>query len=100
MSKFSETLTASYALAKKYVNKRTMQSGALALAMVLLGTAAYAEAPKKAVYTTDVDITPAQTAGVFAAVAAMDMTAGDSSLVYASADVTVVAATTDQVEPN
>ena len=30
----------------------------------------------------------------------MDMTAGDSSLVYASADVTVVAATTDQVEPD
>ncbi len=100
MSKFSETLTASYALTKKYINKRTMQSGALALAMILLGTAAYAEAPKKVVCATDVDITPAQTAGVFAAVAAMDMTAGDSSLVYASADVTVVAATTDQVEPN
>ena len=100
MVKFSNYLAAAYDKNRKYINKRTMQSGALALAMVLLGTSAYVEAPKKAVTTTDVDITPAQTAGVFAAVAAMDMTAGDSSLVYASADVTVVAATTDQVEPN
>ena len=99
MSKFSENLTALYAQNKKYFNKRTLQGGALALAMVLLGTGAYLEAPKK-VYTEAVAITPARTAGVFSAMSAMELTAGENSLVYASADVTVVAATTDQVEPD
>ena len=99
MSKFSGKLTALYAQNKKYFNKRTMQGGALALAMAVLTTGAYLEAPKK-VFTEAVAITPARTAGVFSAVSAMELTAGDASLVYASADVTVVAATTDQVEPD
>lgn len=99
MSKFNETLTAIYAKNKKIFNKRNMQGGALALSAMLLFTGAYMNAPQE-VSKTDVDVTPARTAGVFSAVSSMDLTAGDSSLVYASADVTVVAATTDQVEPD
>ena len=99
MSKFKENLSVMYANNKKYINKRTMQSGALALSMMLLFTGAYVCAPKNEVSTTTVDIQPASTAGVFSAVSAMELSAGDSNLVYASADVTVVAATTDQVEP-
>ncbi len=99
MSKFNETLTAIYAKNKKILNKRNMQGGALALSAMLLFTGAYMNAPQE-VSKTDVDVTPARTAGVFSAVSSMDLTAGDSSLVYASADVTVVAATTDQVEPD
>ncbi|WP_051195030.1 cell wall hydrolase [Pseudobutyrivibrio ruminis] len=99
MSKFNETLTAIYAKNKKILNKRNMQGGALALSLMLLFTGAYVNAPQE-VTKTNVDVTPARTAGVFAAVSSMDLTAGDSSLVYASADVTVVAATTDQVEPD
>lgn len=100
MSKISDKLTALYAQNRKYINKRTMQGGALALSLVILCTGAYLEAPKQEVYTTAVSVTPARTAGVFSAVSSMELTAGDSSLVYASADVTVVAATTDQVEPD
>ena len=99
MSKFNETLTAIYAKNRKIFNKRNMQGGALALSVMLLFTGAYMNAPQE-VSKTDVDVTPARTAGVFSAVSSMDLTAGDSSLVYASADVTVVAATTDQVEPD
>ena len=99
MSKFNETLTAIYAKNRKILNKRNMQGGALALSVMLLFTGAYMNAPQE-VSKTDVDVTPARTAGVFSAVSSMDLTAGDSSLVYASADVTVVAATTDQVEPD
>ena len=99
MSKFNETLTAIYAKNYKFLNKRNMQGGALALAAVLLFTGTYMNAPQNEVSKT-VDVTPARTAGVFSAVSSMDLTAGDSSLVYASADVTVVAATTDQVEPD
>ncbi|SFH75374.1 SH3 domain-containing protein [Pseudobutyrivibrio sp. OR37] len=99
MSKFNETLTAIYAKNNKIFNKRNMQGGALALAMMLLFTGAYVNAPQE-VSKTDVDVTPARTAGVFSAVSSMNLMAGDSSLVYASADVTVVAATTDQVEPD
>lgn len=99
MSKFNETLTAIYAKNRKIFNKRNMQGGALALSAMLLFTGAYMNAPQE-VSKTDVDVTPARTAGVFSAVSSMDLTAGDSSLVYASADVTVVAATTDQVEPD
>ena len=98
MVKFSNNLAAKYLNNRKYINKRTMQSGALAVALMLLFTGAYIEAPKKS--TTTVDVQPASTAGVFSAVSAMELTAGDSGLVYASADVTVVASTTDQVEPD
>ncbi|MBR1624079.1 MAG: cell wall hydrolase [Pseudobutyrivibrio sp.] len=100
MSKISKYLTATYAKNKKYFNKRNGQGVALALSMMLLFTGAYVNAPKNEVSTTNVDIQPASTAGVISAVSTMELTAGDSSLVYASADVTVVAATTDQVEPD
>lgn len=100
MSKIREKLAAVYAQNKKYLNKRNMQGGALALSLVVLFTGAYASAPKSEVSTTDVEIQPTSTAGVFSAVSSMELTAGDSSLVYASADVTVVASTTDQVEPD
>ena len=100
MSKFNETLTAIYAKNYRFLNKRNMQGGALALAAVLLFTGTYMNAPQNEVSKTDVVINPARTAGVFSAVSSMDLSAGDSSLVYASADVTVVAATTDQVEPD
>ena len=100
MSKISNYLTAAYAKNKKYFNKRNGQGVALALSMMLLFIGAYVNAPKNEVSTINVDIQPASTAGVISAVSTMELTAGDSSLVYASADVTVVAATTDQVEPD
>ena len=100
MSKISNYLSVAYAANKKYLNKRNGQGVALALAMMLLFTGAYVDAPKNEVSTTTVEILPASTAGVFSAVSTMELTAGDSSLVYASADVTTVAATTDQVEPD
>lgn len=100
MVKFSNYLAAAYDKNRKYINKRTMQSGALAVALMLLFTGAYTGAPEKEVSTTAVDVQPTSTAGVFSAVSSMELTAGDSSLVYASADVTVVASTTDQVEPD
>ena len=100
MSKIYNNLSAMYAKNRKYFNKRSGQGVALALAMMLLCSGAYTSAPKNQVSTTVVDIEPASTAGVFSAVSTMELTAGDSSLVYASADVTTVAATTDQVEPD
>ena len=100
MSKIYNNLSAMYAKYRKYLNKRSGQGVALALAMMLLCSGAYTSAPKNQVSTTVVDIEPASTAGVFSAVSSMELTAGDSSLVYASADVTTVAATTDQVEPD
>ncbi|MCR4831019.1 MAG: cell wall hydrolase [Pseudobutyrivibrio sp.] len=100
MSKIYNNLSAMYAKHKKYFNKRNGQGVALALAMMLLFSGAYVNAPNNEVSTTVVDIEPASTAGVISAVSAMEITAGDSSLVYASADVTTVAATTDQVEPD
>ena len=100
MSKIYNNLSAMYAKYRKYLNKRSGQGVALALAMMLLCSGAYTSAPKNQVSTTVVDIEPASTAGVFSAVSTMELTAGDSSLVYASADVTTVAATTDQVEPD
>ena len=100
MVKFSNYLAAAYDKNRKYINKRTMQSGALAVALMLLFTGAYIDAPEKEVSTTAVDVQPASTAGVFSAVSSMELLAGDSSLVYASADVTVVASTTDQVDPD
>ena len=91
-------LSAVYTKTKKYFNKRTMQSAALSVAMVLLISGAYACAPTERKVTTDVDIQPASTAGVFSAVSAMELSAGGSDLNYASADVSVVAATSDQVK--
>ena len=64
MSKFNETLTAIYAKNRKIFNKRNMQGGALALSVMLLFTGAYMNAPQE-VSKTDVDVTPARTAGVF-----------------------------------
>lgn len=98
MSKFKDTYSAMYAKYKRHINKRTMQGTALSLVAVLLFTGAYVNAPAKEISTTDVDIQPASTAGVFSVVSAMELSAVESGLVYASADVTVVAATTDQVE--
>lgn len=97
MIKLKENLSVMYAKNKKHINKRSMQSGALALATILLFTGAYTCAPKKV--STTVEVKPASTAGVFSAVSAMELQAGDTDIVYASADVSVVAATTDQVEP-
>lgn len=98
MSIFKDNLTANYATVKKYVNKRSMQGGVLALAMVLLTFGAYVNAPEKEVVTASIEAEPAMTAGVFSAVSTMELTAGDSELGYASADVATVAATTDQVD--
>ncbi|MBE5915284.1 MAG: spore cortex-lytic protein [Pseudobutyrivibrio ruminis] len=100
MSKLKGNIAAIYVKNKKYINKRSKQSVALALSMAVLCTGAYVSTPKNEVSTVDVEIQPSSTAGVFSAVSAMEMSAGDSSLVYASADVTVVAASTDQVEPD
>ena len=100
MVKFSNNLTAQYKHYRKYVNKRTKQSVALAVATFLLVTGAYMDdAPVNEVFSTNVEIQPASTAGVFSAVSAIELSAG-SNLGYASADVTVVAATSDQVEPD
>ncbi len=79
--------------------KKFKQAAALSIATVILFTNAWAEA-NNSVDSSNADINPASTAGVFSAVSAMELTAGDNSLVYESADVTIVAATTDQVEPD
>ena len=79
--------------------KKFKQAAALSIATVILFTNAWAEA-NNSVDSSNADIHPASTAGVFSAVSAMELTAGDNSLVYESADVTIVAATTDQVEPD
>lgn len=97
MKEFSEKLTAMYDKYKHYINKRTMQGGALALALVILFGGAYAYAPKQ--NTVEVDVEPALTAGVFSTVSEIQVTAGEADqLISASAEVTVVSATTDQVD--
>ncbi len=100
MSKFSDNLTALYNRNRKYYNKRTKQGGALLIAVSLLTTGAYIDAPVEYKYTANVEMEPAATAGAISAVSSVELISGDSDLVYASADVTVVAATTDQVEPD
>lgn len=97
MNTNSNILTAKYASSILFSNKRTKQSVALILATFLLITGAYIDAPKDKI-TTNVDVQPTSTAGVFSAVSAIDLTVGASDLVYANSDVTVVSATTDQVE--
>jgi uncharacterized protein YgiM (DUF1202 family) len=96
MSNFKDKLTAVCAISRKYINKRNMQGVSLALAMVLLSFGAYVAAPKKAVVTADIE--PAMTAGIFSAVSTMEVSARETGLGYASADVATVSATTDQVE--
>ena len=98
MVRFTNKLSAVYANNKKYFNKRTMQSAVLTTAMGILIAGAVVCAPVEQKVTADVDIMPASTAGVFSAVSAMELTAGGSDLNYASADVSVVAATSDQVK--
>ncbi len=100
MSKFSDKLSAMYVMNKKYFNKRTKQGGALALALVMLYTGAYVNAPENAKVSTNVEIEPTSTAGAVSIVSEMQLMASESNLNYESADVTVVAATTDQVEPD
>ncbi|MCR5417041.1 MAG: cell wall hydrolase [Pseudobutyrivibrio sp.] len=99
MNKYSEKLSAMYNKYSKYLNKRTKQGGALTLGLVMLFIGAHA--PVQQAVTTDVNITPARTAGVFATVSTLEVNAVESAeLISASSEVTVVAATTDQVEPN
>ena len=98
MNKLSNNLSAKYTHYRKKLNKRTRQSVALALSTALLITGAYMDQPTK--ITTDVEPQPASTAGVFAAVSAMEVSVSSSNFDYASADVTVVAATSDQVDPD
>lgn len=98
MSKFSDIVAVLYQENKKYFNKRTMQGGALVVALCMLSTMAYVESPAKA--TRSVELEPASTAGAFYAVSNIELSAQQSELVYAASDVTVVSATTDQVEPD
>lgn len=98
MSKFSDIVAVLYQENKKYINKRTMQGGALVVALCMLSTMAYVESPAKA--TRRVELEPASTAGAFYAVSNIELSAQQSELVYAASDVTVVSATTDQVEPD
>ncbi|WP_405376552.1 SH3 domain-containing protein [Pseudobutyrivibrio sp.] len=98
MSKFSDIVAVLYQENKKYINKRTMQGGALVVALCMLSTMAYVESPAKV--TRSVELEPASTAGAFYAVSNIEVSAQQSELVYAASDVTVVSATTDQVEPD
>ncbi|SDB37524.1 SH3 domain-containing protein [Pseudobutyrivibrio sp. YE44] len=93
MSKINKIVSAKY---MRFFNKRTKQSVALALSTALLITGAFIDAPAEKIKTTDVDVKPASTAGVFSAVSAMDFSAKASGL--EASNVTVVAATTDQVQ--
>ena len=97
MDILSNKVTASSS-SKKHLSKRTVQSVALSMATVLLISAAYINAPVEKT-TTNVAKQPASTAGVFAAVSAMEVKSSESDLGFAAADVSVVAATTDQVDP-
>ncbi|MBP5597040.1 MAG: SH3 domain-containing protein [Pseudobutyrivibrio sp.] len=96
MSKFSDIVAVLYKENKKYINKRTMQGSALMIALCMLSTVAYVESPDKA--TRSVELEPASTAGAIYAVSNIELSA-QQDLVAAS-DVTVVSATTDQVEPD
>lgn len=98
MSKFSDIVAVLYQENKKYINKRTMQGGALVVALCMLSTMAYVESPARS--TRSVELEPASTAGAFYAVSNIELSAQQSELVYAASDVTVVSATTDQVEPD
>ncbi|MCR4693763.1 MAG: cell wall hydrolase [Pseudobutyrivibrio sp.] len=101
MISFTEVLTAVYAKCKSYITKRTMQAGALTLALVMLFAGAYAYAPVEEIATTEVVQGTSQTVGVFAAVSQINVEASESArLMSESSEVTVVAATTDQVEPD
>ncbi len=78
-----------------------MQAGALTLALVMLFAGAYAYAPVEEIATTEVVQGTSQTVGVFAAVSQINVEASESArLMSESSEVTVVAATTDQVEPD
>ncbi len=78
-------------------NKRTMQGGALALALIMLFTGTYID--NSAIPVRDTSFQVASTSGVFAKVAKIELSAAESSaLMSAASDVTVVAATTDQVD--
>lgn len=97
MKKLRNELSTAGAKYARYINKRTMQSGALALASVLLITGAYTFAPKEE-YIDVTGVEAARTAGIFAVVTDMEVSADEADTAYrASAGVTVVAATTDQV---
>ncbi|MCR5196420.1 MAG: cell wall hydrolase [Pseudobutyrivibrio sp.] len=100
MSKYSEILSAMYANRRVYINKRTMQGAALTLMLSLLITGAWLSAPVEEKTITVIEPEHTTTAGVSSAVSEMTVSARESDLVYASADVTVVSATTDQVEPD
>ncbi len=96
MIRFNNIETAKCAMYRKFVNKRTKQSVALALSTALLITGAFIDAPAEKITTTNVEVQPATTAGAFAAMSAMDFSAMASGV--EASNVTVVAATTDQVE--
>ena len=96
MSKFSDIVAVLYKENKKYINKRTMQGSALMIALCMLSTVAYVESPDKA--TRSVELEPASTAGAIYAVSNIELSAQQD--LVAVSDVTVVSATTDQVEPD
>ena len=98
MSKFSDIVAVLYKENEKYINKRTMQGSALMIALCMLSTLAYVDSPDKA--TRSVELEPASTAGAIYAVSNIELSAQQSDLVYAASDVTVVSATTDQVDPD
>lgn len=99
MDKFSNISIVKSIGKKFFFSKPAKQSVALTMATFLLMTGAYIDAPTDKV-TTDVVNKPTGTAGVISAVSAIELTVGSSDVVYANSDVTVVAATTDQVEPD
>ena len=91
------TLSAKVAKIQKHINKRNVQGGALALALVLLFTGAYVYAPVE--NSTAIDVEPARTAGIISVVADLEIEADQTvALNTTSSDVTIVAATTDEVE--
>lgn len=93
-------VTEIYSATVKYVNKRTVQSGALALAGILLISGAVSSVPKiQEEPAVTVDIEAARTAGIIAAVTQLEVDAEDAVILnLENSDVTVVAATTDQVD--
>lgn len=98
MENYSNKISAVYAQVVRHINKRTVQGGALTLAVLVLFTGAYVYAPVE----TPVDITgieAASTAGVFAVMTDIEIAANASEeLATATSGVTFVAATTDQVD--
>lgn len=93
-------VTEVYSAIRKYINKRTVQGGALALAGIILFTGAVSCVPCVETNTLGLaEVEAARTAGIISVVSMMEAEAEEAVVLEKeNSDVTMVAATTDEVE--